>query len=54
MKFMFGCLAIVSVIATLWLSSIQIKQDDRPIIHWTFGAIAGLSFVLFLALGIWW
>jgi len=54
MEFVLGCLAIGSIVITLWLSSIQDEDTDRPIIHWAFGCIAGLSFALFLALGIWW
>lgn len=54
MQFMFGCLAVIVIAVSLFVSSEHARQSDVPFIHWILGFFAcGLS-VLLAVLGIWW
>lgn len=54
MSFIFGCLAVIVIVASLAMGAHHADRDDYGIVHWLLGFCAAILFVLLLILGIWW
>lgn len=54
MNFLFGCLAVSVVIASLSLGAHHADRSDYCIVHWLLGFVAAMLFNMLLILGIWW